>query len=404
MNVLMLTPGYPAEMPLFARALASQGAAVYGVSDVAEDELPQLARDHLAGYLRAPLREEDIVMAAVRGWNPVSRFDRIVCLWEPGVVLAARLREVLGVPGMAVEHATRFRNKDKMKEAVAAAGIRTPRHYSARTADGVREAAARLGFPLIVKPIAGAGSVDTFRVDTTRELEYVIDRVRSYDEVNVEEFIDADEYTFDAICIDGRIAYFNVCYYRPRPLVGRTLEWVSPQTVALRDLSLPGLEGGIAMGRAVIEALGVGTAFTHMEWYRKPGGEVVFGEIAARPPGARTVDLMNYVSDTDLYVGYAEAELHGRFTQRTDRLYNTVNIFKRASGQGRIERIEGIDRIKHRLGDALVVMDLLPIGAPRRDWIQTLIGDGYVCLRHPDLGTALELADYVGSELQMYAG
>jgi hypothetical protein len=56
-----------------------------------------------------------------------------------------------------------------------------------------------------------------------------------------------------------------------------------------------------------------------------------------------------------------------------------------------------------RLGDALMVVDLLPVGAPRRDWIQTLIGDGYVCLRHPDLDTAIELADYVGEELQLYA-
>ena len=39
----------------------------------------------------------------------------------------------------------------------------------------------------------------------------------------------------------------------------------------------------------------------------------MFGEIAARPPGAHTVDLMNFVGDVDLFDGYAEAELHGPF-------------------------------------------------------------------------------------------
>ena len=47
------------------------------------------------------------------------------------------------------------------------------------------------------------------------------------DEVNVEEFIDGEEYTYDTICVDGEIKYFNVGYYRPRPLVARSNEWIS---------------------------------------------------------------------------------------------------------------------------------------------------------------------------------
>ena len=39
------------------------------------------------------------------------------------------------------------------------------------------------------------------------------------------------------------------------------------------------------MGHQVITALGFTAGFTHMEWYRKADGEVVFGEIGARPPG-----------------------------------------------------------------------------------------------------------------------
>jgi hypothetical protein len=47
-------------------------------------------------------------------------------------------------------------------------------------------------------------------------------------EVSVEEFIDAEEYTFDTISAGGRIEYHNVCWYRPRPLAMKQLEWVSP--------------------------------------------------------------------------------------------------------------------------------------------------------------------------------
>jgi hypothetical protein len=224
------------------------------------------------------------------------------------------------------------------------------------------------------------------------------------EEVNVEEFIDGEEYTYDTICIDGKIVYTNIGYYRPRPLVGRSQEWISPQTLCLRDTDAPHLAGGREMGRAVLEALGFKTGFTHMEWYMKADGEVVFGEIAARPAGARTVDLMNYVSDIDLFRGYAEAEVHGRFTANAERKYNTVNVFKRAQGTGRIQRIEGLDRLRARYGPHIVHVDLLPIGAPRRNWVQTLISDGYVCVRHPDLQTTMDIADAVGTDLQLYAG
>ena len=55
-------------------------------------------------------------------------------------------------------------------------------------------------------------------------------------------------------------------------------------------------------------------------------------------------------------------------------------------------------------GQHVVWNTLLPVGAPRRDWRKTLVSDGFVMLRHPDLAATLEMADRVGSELELYAG
>jgi hypothetical protein len=79
-------------------------------------------------------------------------------------------------------------------------------------------------------------------------------------------------------------------------------------------------------------------------------------------------------------------------------------IFKRAQGQGRIQQIEGLSRLLSEIGDHIVHIDLLPIGAPRRDWQTTVISDGLVALRHHDLGETVAMADRVGIELQLYAG
>ncbi len=404
MNVLFIAPGYPAEMPFFVRGLAEVGAQVLGLGDGPESMLPERARSSLSAYLQVPtLWDEDAVIEALQSWKPGLELHRVECLWEPGMLLAARIREAFELPGMTVEETIPFRDKEKMKQLLDAAGVRTPRHASARSDDEVRAAAEKIGYPLIVKPIAGAGSADTYRVDGATELEDVLTRIRHVEEVSVEEFIEGEEFTFDTICHDGRIDYFNIAWYRPKPLTARTVQWISPQTVTLNDLNRPDLRAGKAMGLKVLEALGFRTGFTHMEWFYTPDGEAVFGEIGARPPGARSVELMNYGCDIDAFRGWAEAVCHSRFSQEIERRYNSIIIFKRAMGEGRIQRIEGLERLLTLFGPHVVCVDLLPVGSPRRNWKQTLISDGYIILRHPHLPTALAMADSVGTDLQLYA-
>lgn len=404
-NVVMISPGYPSEMPFFTRALAQAGARVLGVSDQPEHELPSPAREHLAAYLKVDaLRDEEDVIAAARRWTEGTHVDRVICLWEPGVLMAARLRELLSAPGMSVDETIPFRDKDRMKQILSAAGIRTPRHARASGTRDIREAVAEIGFPLILKPVAGGGSVDTYRVDDGDQLETALVRIGHLPSVNVEEFVDGEEYTFDTICIDGHVVFSNIAWYRPRPLIARTYEWISPQTICLRDLDAPELAAGRVMGHAVLRALGFRTGFTHMEWYRAGNGTAVFGEIAARPPGGRTVDGMNFVCDADLFAGWAEAELHSHFGQPVVRHYNAATIFKRAQGHGHIQRIEGLDSLYQRYGAGIVAVDLVPVWAPRRDWHEVLISDGFVIVRDPDLARTIEMADAVGTDLQLFAG
>ncbi len=405
MNVLMLSPGYPPEMPQFARGLRAVGAQVIGMGDTPVSGLPAAAREALADYHQiSSFADEDAVVADALAIAGRVRIERVACLWEPLMVMAARIRERLGLPGMTVEETVPFRDKETMKQVLDRAGIRTPRHARADRAQEVLEAAERIGYPLIVKPIAGAGSADTHRVDDRAGLDAVLRQVRHVREVSVEEFIEGEEFTFDTVCANGEIVFYNICSYRPRPLIARQLEWISPQTVALRDPDVPYLAAGRALGEAVLKAMNFRTGFTHMEWHLKADGEAVFGEIAARPPGAFTVDIMNYASDIDLFRGWAEAELYGRFTQPIERRYNCASIFKRAQGRGRIQRIEGLGEVMAEFGQHVVNVDLLPIGAQRRDWLQTLISDGMLVVRHRDLAATIHMADRIGTDLRLFAG
>jgi hypothetical protein len=405
MNVVFLSPGFPAEMPHFARGLRQVGASVLGVGDQPLAALDATARESIDAYLQvADLWDEEATTRAVVDRVRGQRIDRVECLWEPGMVLAARIREALGTPGLSVEATIPFRDKVRMKEVLAAAGVRVPHFARARTPQEVRDAASRIGYPLIVKPVAGAGSADTYTIRAAQDLARALELVRHVPEVSVEEFIEGEEFTFDTISSQGEILFENVGWYRPKPLDARLNEWISPQCICLRDLDAPDIAKGRALGRAVLRALGFESGFSHMEWFLTPAGEAVFGEIGARAPGARLVHMMNYSCDADLFAGWAEAVCHGRLSQDVSKKWNAAMIFKRASGPGSIvTRIEGLESLLGRYGEHVCHLDLVQVGQPRRDPKQVLVGDGWIALRHYELSVAIEMADRFGTDLRIHA-
>ena len=405
MNVLMFSPGFPREMRYFTRGLAEVGANVIGLGDQPEAALEEPARSAVSMHIQVrSWLDEDAILRQVADVAKRVRIDRVECLWEPYMVLAARIREMLGLPGMTVEQTIPLRDKEIMKRVLDGAGIRTPHHYSATTAAQVVEAAETIGYPVIVKPIDGAGSENTHRVDSREQLDGILPSLRSVKEVSVEEFVEGEDMTYETICIDGEIHHYSISTYIPRALDMKSNAWISPITLVYRDPDDPSLAAGKAMGEAVIKALGFQTGYTHMEWYRTAEGEAIFGEIGGRPPGAYLVDLINYAADIDSYTGWAEAVVHGRFTQPVDRKYNAAWIFKRARGQGRIQRYDGLHALMSEIGQHVVALDLNPIGAPRKDWRKVLKGDGMVIVRHPDLQTTIDMAGRVASRLEIVAG
>jgi hypothetical protein len=405
MHVVFLSPGFPAEMPLFVRGLAKVGAKVLGVGDQPASALPREAREALSDYLQvSTFGDEKQAAEEIHAWLRGRSVDRVECLWERLMYLAASLRERFGLPGMSKAQTEVFRDKETMKQAVEKAGLRVPRHGKARTVAEAWAHVERIGYPAIVKPIDGAGSKDTYRCNDKAEFAAALAKVRHIDVLSVEEFIEGEELTYDTVCVDGRILFENVAWYRPKPMVLAQSPWISMQNICLRDLAQDLPRPGVELGRAVIKALGFGTGFTHMEWFRTPNGEAVFGEIGGRPAGARLVHAMNYACDCDLFAGWAEAACFGRLSQDTSHKYNASMIFKRGQGEGVVKEHRGLKDLMQRYGQHVATIELTPIGEQKRDWRKVVVGDGWVVVRHPDLATTLEMSERFVSDLVVVAG
>jgi hypothetical protein len=160
---------------------------------------------------------------------------------------------------------------------------------------------------------------------------------------------------------------------------------------------------GIKLGRGVLAALSMGTGFVHMEWFRKPDGEVVFGEIACRAGGAKLIDQMNYANDFDVFREWARSVCWHSFEATPHRRHHVAVVFKRAQGQGRITGVAGLQELRAFCGRDLLAVDLLATGQERRNWRNTLLSDGHVVMRSPDLGRCHELMKFAVNNLRIYA-
>jgi len=174
-----------------------------------EDRLPPQLRQHLAGHWRIddPLDPGQIA-AAVQGLSrQLGPVERLLAVLEQLQVPLAQVREHLGIGGMDPVTANNFRDKAQMKTVLRAAGVPCARHKLAVSAADALEFSERVGFPLVVKPPAGAGAKSTFRLDDAADLSAWLDTVPPAPDrpAQMEEFLTGDEGSYDSVMVDGQV-------------------------------------------------------------------------------------------------------------------------------------------------------------------------------------------------------
>ncbi|MFF1925211.1 acetyl-CoA carboxylase biotin carboxylase subunit family protein [Streptomyces sp. NPDC058221] len=102
--------------------------------------------------------EQQVLRAAERCHREAGPFDAVFAQSEFDLLTAAAVREQLSVPGPGVQATRLFRDKPRMKEAVAEAGLRVPRFVSVTSVAQVVEFARTCGGAVVAKPRAGAAS------------------------------------------------------------------------------------------------------------------------------------------------------------------------------------------------------------------------------------------------------
>lgn len=218
-----------------------------------------------------------------------------------------KVRDHLGIPGMGAETASNFRDKGRMKDVLRKAGLPCARHCTITDAEQAWPFIEEVGYPVVVKPPAGAGARATFQVANAEQLsDYLAGYVPSRrDPALLEEFIQGEEHSYEAVTIDGEVAWHSLTRYYPSPLEVLKNPWIKWCVLLPREVDHPRYDDIGEVNRQALKALGMDTGLTHMEWFRRSNGAVAVSEVGARPPGAQFMSLISYAHNVDFYNAWA---------------------------------------------------------------------------------------------------
>jgi hypothetical protein len=383
----MVTAGFVAPYLLdtttrFVEAAAAlPGTRLALVTCEPADRLPPQLKDSLAGHwqIEDPLDAGQIAWAVEGLGEQVGPVQRLLAVLEQLQVPLAQVREHLGIPGMDAVTARNFREKDQMKTVFDREGIPCARHRLADSAQAALGFARDVGFPLVVKPPAGAGAKSTFRLDDPADLDAWLQAAPPAPDrpALIEEFLTGQEGSYDSVMVDGEIVWDSISSYLPTPLEVLRNPWMQWVVLLPRDINGPEYAGIRQVAPVALRALGLRTGLTHMEWFRRPDGSVAISEVGARPPGAQITSMLCFAHDFDLYRAWSELMIDGTFAPPVRR-WSAGTVYLRGQGAGLVQRVHGLDLLPAAVKD-LVVDSRLP--APGQPSSGSYEGDGYITVR-----------------------
>ncbi|WP_242891026.1 ATP-grasp domain-containing protein [Actinomadura litoris] len=266
---------------------------------------PTWEKDYVDQVVVADTGSMDDTLAAAR--DLAEPVDAVLTFAEASVPAVARVAAHLGLPAVGERTAFLARDKHAMRTAVGDHAAQ-PRFALAKDVDEARRAAARIGYPMILKPVIGTGSMYVRSVADEDELVRHFETIRrgswdslDYDPLHrgarerydgallLEEFLPGTEISVESVVAGGRTTSFAV-HDKPLP-TGPTFE----EVYACTPTRLPAatVERLYAATAAVHAAMGIEVGVTHVE-FRLRDGEPVLLEAAARMGGGpiyRSVQL-----------------------------------------------------------------------------------------------------------------
>ncbi|HSR50818.1 MAG TPA: ATP-grasp domain-containing protein [Acidobacteriota bacterium] len=404
MNVIFVEPAFPNNQRQFVRGLREAGANVIGIGERPAEYLDDQLRHWLYRYEQVPsVVHEGALMAAVKRCQSREWIDRMECTVEAHTLPTAKVREACTIPGTSVRTAFLCRDKPAMKEALREAGVPCAQSIGTNDPQEARQFAAKVGYPVIIKPRDSAGAAGTVKVHNDEEMDAAIHSsgISRGFQAALEEFVDGHEGFLDTLTIKGQVVHEFACHYYPNVLEAMRTRWISPQIITTNRIDAEGYKEVRRMARTVIKALGIDTSATHMEWFFGSKG-LKFSEIGCRPPGVGAWDLYCAANEFDLYKEWGGAVVHRRPSQQLSRRFSAGMIALRPECDGIISGYSGTDYLES-INEWIIDAHLPSPGTPTQPVEAGYMANAWVRVRHPDFDHLRGMLNTIGQRVRVHA-
>ena len=312
-NIIFISPNFPTNYWQFCRELKNNGMNVLGIGDQPYDELRPELKDSLNEYYKVgSLENYDEVYRAVAFLTfKHGRIDWLESNNEYWLEQDARLRTDFNITsGFQVGDLHRIKYKSCMKEYYEKAGIIVARYHLVEDIEGCRAFIARVGYPVVVKPDNGVGAAHTYKLKSDEELQHFMATRPEGVPYIMEEFVNAEVNSYDAIIDSKGEPIFETGNITPMSIMDIVNDNDNSIYYILKDLP----EDTRAAGRAAVKSFGVKSRFIHFEFFRltqdQEGlgkkGQIMALEVNMRPCGGYTPDMINFAHSTNVYKIWAD--------------------------------------------------------------------------------------------------
>ena len=366
MNFVYISPQFPKTNWEFCDRLKKNGVNVLGIADIEYDQLDEKLKNALTEYYKVSSLEnyDDVLKAIGFFTHKYGKIDWIESNNEYWLANDARLRTDFNVvTGIKSDKINNIKEKSKMKKFYKKAEIPTAAYSLVTTLAKAKKFIKEVGYPVITKPDNGVGASDTHKIQNEEELKAFFETKNKDIKYIMEQFVDGDLVSYDAIINSKGEPVFETGIFEPTimDIVNEGLD-----VFYYVEKEMP--EKLLEAGRKTVKAFGVKSRFIHLEFFKLKNdveglgkkGDYIGLETNMRPAGGYTPDMYNYANNTDVYQIWADMVAFDeiRNANLNDDLEKNYCIY--VSRRDNHNYVHSHDEIKQKYGQSIVMDERMP--------------------------------------------
>ena len=366
MNFVYISPQFPKTNWEFCDRLKKNEVNILGIADVEYDQLDQKLKDSLTEYYKvSSLENYDEVLKAVAFFtHKYGKIDWLESNNEYWLAQDAQLRSDFNITtGIKADKIANIKEKSKMKKAYKKSEVPSADFSLVTTPAKAKKFIEKVGYPVVTKPDNGVGASDTHKIKNEDELKAFFENRNKDIKYIMEEYVDGDLVSYDAIIDSNGNPLFETGIFEPA-----IMDVVNDGLDVFYYVEKEMPEKLLDAGRKSVKGFGVKSRFVHLEFFKlnkdKDGlgkkGDYIGLEANMRPAGGYTPDMYNYANNTDVYQIWADMVAFDeiRNANLNDDLERNYCIY--VSRRDNHNYVHSHDEIKQKYGQSIVMDERMP--------------------------------------------